>query len=53
MDYDFENRRKIFFLERDDTPDAFQSIDAKPLVATKKDSIQSIRSARRKKIPKC
>jgi len=42
MDNDFENHRNLFFLKRDDTPDAFQSIDAKPLVATKKDSIQSL-----------
>ena len=48
----FEKSSKIFFLGRDDTPDAFQSIEAKPLVATKKDSIQSLCSARRKKFKK-
>ena len=44
-----KNRRKLFFLGRGATPDAFQSIGPKPLVATKKDSIQSLYSARRKK----
>ena len=53
MDYDFKIVENYFVLGRGDTPDAFQSIEPKPLVATKKDSIQSICSARRKKFPKC
>ena len=40
----FENSLREYFLEVDDTPGVFQSIEAKPFVAIKKDSVQSLRS---------
>ena len=45
----FEKSLKIFFEKYFCTPYAFQSIEAKLFVATKKDSVQSLHSEKNKK----
>ena len=47
-----QNRWKIFFGKYFCTPYAFQSIEAKLFVATKKDSVQSLHSEKNVKFKK-
>ena len=44
---DFVKSLKIFFEKYFFTPYVFQSIEAKPFVATKKDSVQSLHSEKK------